>query len=281
MEKLNRLGWADGLTFEAYGLHLGIRTNEPAIVPGLESLLPFGWTPSNELEVDHLLSVRVGDEPGSGRRVRRKHLVHSDSTQIATSRELDQALDALRRELHLLVGEFAHEHVFVHAGVVGWNGRAIIMPGRTFTGKSRLVAALVRAGASYYSDEFAVLDTNSRVHPFARPISIRRESDHVGQPVDPVSLGGTVGEEPLPVGMVLMCRYRSGATWRPRRLRGGRPVLDLLANTLSARRQPELVLPVLHQVATAAPTYRASRDDADAVAPRVLGLCDRAHRRAG
>lgn len=281
MEKVNRLGWADGLSFEAYGLRLGIRSNDAAIVPRIEDLLPFGWTPTDGLEVDHLMSVRVGDEPGAGRRLRRKHLLYSDSTQIVGARELDHVLDALRRELQLLVGECAREHVFVHAGVVGWNGRAIIMPGRTFTGKSRLVAALVSAGASYYSDEFAVLDTAGRVHPFARPISIRRDSDHVGEPVDPATLGGTVGQEPLPVGLVLMCRYRTGSRWRPRRLGGGNAVLDLLANTLSARRQPELVLPVLQQVATGAASYRASRDEADDVVPQILRLCERARRRSG
>jgi hypothetical protein len=31
------------------------------------------------------------------------------------------------------------------------------------------VAELVRAGATYYSDEFAVLDSRGRVHPFPRP----------------------------------------------------------------------------------------------------------------
>ena len=43
--------------------------------------------------------------------------------------------------------------------IVTWGrGRAIVIPGRTFSGKSTLVAELVRAGATYYSDEYAVED---------------------------------------------------------------------------------------------------------------------------
>ena len=58
------------------------------------------------------------------------------------------------------------ERVFVHAGVVGWKGHAIVIPGRSRSGKTTLVAELVKAGAEYYSDEFAVLDAEGRVHPF-------------------------------------------------------------------------------------------------------------------
>ena len=55
-----------------------------------------------------------------------------------------------------------------HAGVVGWRGRAIVIPGRSHAGKSTLVAELVRRGAVYYCDEFAVLHETGRVHPYRR-----------------------------------------------------------------------------------------------------------------
>jgi len=69
---------------------------------------------------------------------------------------------------------WARRRVFVHAGVVAWQGRAVLIPGRTLSGKSWLVRALVRAGAEYYSDEFAVLDARGRVHPYPLP---PREAD--------------------------------------------------------------------------------------------------------
>ena len=38
---------------------------------------------------------------------------------------------------------------------------------------------MVRAGATYYSDEYAVIDDTGLVHPFARPLGIREEGSYV------------------------------------------------------------------------------------------------------
>ena len=65
------------------------------------------------------------------------------------------------------VANYAPDRVFVHAGVVAWRGRALVLPGTSFAGKTTLVAELVRAGAIYYSDEYAVLDEQGRVHPYS------------------------------------------------------------------------------------------------------------------
>ncbi len=62
----------------------------------------------------------------------------------------------------------------MHAGVVGWRGRAILIPGRSGTGKTSLVAALVEQGAVYYSDDYAPIDADGRVRSYARAPSVRR-----------------------------------------------------------------------------------------------------------
>ena len=66
---------------------------------------------------------------------------------------LDEVIRALQTDLQLFVATEALSRLFVHAGVVGWRGRAILVPGTSFSGKTTLVAAMVQAGASYYSDE--------------------------------------------------------------------------------------------------------------------------------
>ena len=45
------------------------------------------------------------------------------------------ALRAFEANVQLYVAEMSPEHVFVHAGVVSWRGRAILLPGRSFSGK--------------------------------------------------------------------------------------------------------------------------------------------------
>src|SRR5205814_290720 len=101
--------------------------------------------------------------------------------------------------LRLFVAAQAKDRVFVHAGVVAARGGAIVIPGRTFTGKSTLVAALVEAGAAYYSDEYAVLDERGRVHPFAKPISIRGAHGGRGRRLPVAALGGRAGTRPIKI----------------------------------------------------------------------------------
>ncbi len=239
------------------------------ILPRLVELLPFGWEPSDDPEVEYLYSFIVAggsDRPG----VKRLNVVYSDAMLLERTGDLELALKAFERDLHLFVGEMARGRIFVHAGVVGWEGKAIVMPGPSFTGKSTLVAALVRAGATYYSDEFAILDENGLVHPFARPLSLRCSDPYVGEPIAADELGGRTGMEPLPVGLIVTTGYRPGARWSPSRLSQGEAVLALLSNTLSARRQPGAVLPVLDRVAAGAVAFSSLRGEAEAVVRPLL-----------
>ncbi|WP_157871812.1 hypothetical protein [Gloeothece verrucosa] len=105
------------------------------------------------------------------------------------------------------------DKLFVHAGVVGWRGRAIVIPGRSFSGKTTLAAALVKAGAIYYSDEYAVIDRDGLVHPYPRPLCIR---EGVGEQIkrrkcSVEELGGQAGTDPIPVGLVVHTKYQLNA----------------------------------------------------------------------
>ncbi|HEY7049793.1 MAG TPA: hypothetical protein VH373_21430 [Jatrophihabitantaceae bacterium] len=62
----------------------------------------------------------------------------------------------------------------VHAGVVSGPDGLIAIPGESGLGKTTLVAALLRAGFGYVSDEALALDRDSgAVTPFPRPLSLR------------------------------------------------------------------------------------------------------------
>jgi hypothetical protein len=69
---------------------------------------------------------------------------------------------------------------------------------------------------------------------------------------------------------VVVSQYKAGAVWRPRRLSTGHGVLALLANTVSARRQPAVALATLQRVAANAIILKGGRGEASAVAPRLL-----------
>jgi hypothetical protein len=131
----------------------------------------------------------------------------------------------------------------------------------------------VKAGATYYSDEFAVLDSQGLVHPFHKPLSLREPGDGGKQTNLAVEeIGGRAASDPLPVGLVLASEYKAGSHWRPRQLSPGEGILVLLANTVPARRSPERVLDTLGRVVAAAPVLKSKRGEATETARRILGL---------
>jgi hypothetical protein len=274
MQKVDRLGWVAGFALKSYGVRIGVRSNDASALDRVCEYLPYGWQDSTAPLVDRVYSILVG---GAGPRAngRRFSLLYGDHERIARSINLDDVFERLEADLRLFVGEFARHRVFVHAGVVGWKGNAIVIPGRSFSGKSTLVAALVRAGATYYSDEYAVFDAKGLVHPFSKPLEIRAEGEFKQSRISVGELGGKAGTKPLPVGIVLMTGYKSGAKWRPRKLTPGKGVLELLFNTVSARRSPEKALSTLRQVTKQAEVLKGSRGDTTAIVDALLRRMDR------
>jgi hypothetical protein len=272
MRKVDRLGWAAGFAFESYGRRVGVRANRAEELERVKAHLPPGWKPSESAPVERLYSLVFGG--GEGRRgVRRFHLLYEDSERVERTHDAEVMLGAFGSRLRLFVAEWARRRVFVHAGVVGWRGRAVLVPGRSLAGKTTLVAELVLAGATYYSDEFAVLDERGRVHPYAKPLAVREGGRQTDRGVE--VFGGQAGAKPLPVGLVVLSRYVEGARWRPRALSAGRGVLALLDNTVSARREPARALNALREVAVRAPVLKGTRGEAAETARAILALLDR------
>lgn len=274
MRKIDRMGWVAGFTLSSYGVRVGIRSNDPATLDRLSGHLPAGWRTSNRREVERMYSLFVAGA-GPNANGGRYSQLFSDDLRISRSRNLDDVLERLESDLRLYVAELTTHRVFVHAGVVGWKGKAIVIPGRSYSGKSTLTAALVRAGATYYSDEYAVFDAKGRVHPFAKPIELREEGEYRQSRVMVDELGGKSGKKPLPVGIVLMTRYKSGAQWRPRKLSPGKGVLELLFNTVSARRSPARALSTLQHVAREAIVLKGARGDTTTIVASLLRRMDR------
>jgi hypothetical protein len=265
---LDRLGWADGLAFESHGARLGIRVSDPGVMERLANRLPPRSCGVRRPVVDDLYSLVVGDAPGS--EGKRSHALYSSAKLVARSRTLDDVLDALENALHVSVALRARRGLFVHAGVVAWHGKAIVIPGRSMSGKSSLVKALVDAGATYYSDEFAVIDRKGRVHPYAKPLSLRPSACGATRKVTVESLGGRAGTGPLRVGMIVAARFEAGAHWRPRRLSPGEALLAMLDNTVLARVRPRLALTTLKAAVPGALALKGRRGEATEVAERLL-----------
>src|SRR5260221_12052097 len=62
MVKLDRLGWAAGTCFDAYGVRVGVRVNKPEVLPRLASLFPPGSKPASFPLVDPIYSVWLAED---------------------------------------------------------------------------------------------------------------------------------------------------------------------------------------------------------------------------
>jgi hypothetical protein len=219
-------------------------------------------------DVDMQYSVVAGDFQ-TANRLRTYSLAYANNALLTRSEEFGWVPRAVEDHLAGHISEFARSRVFVHAGVVGWKDRAVLIPGRSHAGKSSLVGALLRAGATYYSDEFAPLDQFGRVHPYPSPIHIRN-GDRSVQRVSPRDFPATVGTKPLLVGLILVTQYDKGAVWRPRRISQGEGVLALLTNTASARRNPKRALKTFSATVVGARILKGPRGEADVTVARLL-----------
>lgn len=204
---------------------------------------------------------RVGADSGGVR-------VAVDHGRLGAPRDPRAAAERVVADLQGYLARHARARVFVHAGVVCVGGRAVVIPGRSCSGKSTLVAALAAAGAAYASDEMAVLDRRGRVHPYARPLALRGGGGM--RRVVLGSLPGGVVRGPVPVGLVLVPRYRPGARWAPRELSPAQAMLALMRHTLAVRARPVEVLAVLRAVVEHALVWAGVRGEPEEVVAAVL-----------
>ena len=263
MRDLDSLGWEYGLSFSLYGVRLGVRVTDPELLAPLRSNLPYASTLGDNRVVDRLFSVVAVTGPDSGKA---RYNLYWDHTLFGLKLDMTGLLDTFNAIATLAFAELSNERLFVHAGVVGWQGKAIVIPGKSHSGKSNLVEALLRHGATYYSDELAVIDERGYVSAYPRPLSLRDGSKH-----KPQADGGVLADrEPLPVGLVVFTQYEVGATWQPQSLTAGNGLLLLLDSTLSAQRNPERAMQVLKQVVRHARIISAQRGEADEVAQGIL-----------
>ena len=253
---------AETVAVEAFGVTVAVTADSQHFAAVSDFLPPRARPAKYPPERGHFALVRDTDEA--------LLRVVCDEQPIAGPFDLRLALGILDAELRMYIALHAPDHIFVHAGVVGVGERAIILPGRSFAGKTTLVAALVQAGAEYWSDEYAVLDADGLVHPYPKPLSVRindtRETEE--RPVE--SLGGRAGDRALPVAVIAFTSYRPGATFALRPCTTGEGAVKLLEHSIAARSRPEQVLAAVRRAATDALVLEGDRGDADEAAGALL-----------
>jgi len=271
MTDTTNLNHRTDIAFESLGVRIRVSADVPEVLDRVPAVLPPDAQPCPPSTAEGSYEIR--SRPGGG------YDFLLDDSPISEGIELALALMLLEGQLQIYVGLHAPNRIFVHAGVVGHEGRAIVVPGRSFAGKTTLVLELVRAGAIYYSDEFAVLDERGLVHPYAKPVSVRdggeAQTDHHIE-----RCGGVVGEGPLEVGAVVFTQYLPGAEWNPTQIASGKGALSMFENALPALKRSEEAMRAIKHAVEGALLLEGERGEAEAMAPALLARVS-AHLRAG
>jgi hypothetical protein len=247
----------DDLSLTAYGVRFTLTSNDNQLLKEVAPYLPLNYRNSPYAAGGQNYSL-IHTSTAS----QEAYQLYCNGRRLFACPDRGQFLEHFSSIITLYVAEKSSLRTFIHAGVVGWRDCAILIPGRSFSGKTSLVAELIRAGATYYSDEFAVVDKRGRVHPYARPLQVRERGGHHQTQRQVEEFGGIAGRKPLPVRLVVVSRYKPEARWRPRRLSPGVGLLKLLDNTVSARRSPAIALSVLKQVVSDAVIVCGTRGEA-------------------
>lgn len=165
MNDLETMPWvARTGRYRALGHDFAVRTTDAALAQYLELVLrPLAATG----RARRLYSV-TGHHHGQG-----SYSLFLDGSKV---------LDAPSPEAmcHVLLGHVNQEavrqtptHVILHASAAEHRGRALVFPARSESGKTTLVAGLVRAGFGYFTDEAAAIHPGTLVvEPYPKSLSI-------------------------------------------------------------------------------------------------------------
>jgi hypothetical protein len=157
---------------------------------------------------------------------------------------------------HTVLSLIPNYHI-MHAGVVAWREKAVLLCGEANRGKTTLTLGLVRAGWKFLSDEIAFIDVDRcTVAPFPRAIGMRENSipmfpeirqEHLietkslaGEPKWLVDVGavfpGTLAEETSIAAIVLLDGFGSSPNLTP--LPASEAMFDCVKVTHSAEDDP-------------------------------------------
>lgn len=146
------------------------------------------------------------------------------------------------------------ELVFLKADAVVWRRNVILLPGRSFSGKSTLALALVELGCQMWARSFCALDMAGTVYPFPRK---QRPADG------------------LPVGGIFDLTYVPNHPWSASSLSAGQAALALTSVLATSGESPGAFLPRVAAICSkAVARFQGKRGDASSSARYLLAEMD-------
>lgn len=260
------------IVFETYGVNVRISSNEPALVEKIRESAKVAFLDrleffeDSEVVPDYTFGIYNN---GTTLELHENGSFRSDTESEYVMLKFFISL------MRVTIAERAKDRVFVHSGVVGRNGAAILIPGNSYSGKTTLVAELIGHGFEYFSDEYAVLDEKGFVHPFPRPLSIRVPGDReIEREISPESIGASVAVRSAPVGMVLITEFSEGESFAAETLTKGNGIKELIPHSIPVRYNTDFTLKVLNNTVSRAIILKGPRGEASKFAEFLSSYID-------
>ena len=197
--------------------------------------------------------------------------LYRDDCFVASAPRADQLLRDLIDCLDRGFVEGVRNLSAVHAGAVLLGDRALLFPGASHSGKSSLVAELLRQGAICYSDEYALIDSEGLVHAYPRPLLLRN-GGREQTAVLPIELNARVASSPAKVGWILSLQYEAECSWNIQEVSQGQGLLSLLQNTPHVLADSPHIVGSFRRAAAGARCFEGQRGDWSDAVSRIMQL---------
>jgi len=183
-----------------------------------------------------------------------------------------------------------------HAGSVARDGKGILLPGRSRSGKTTLTAGLVKRGFRFLSDEIGIFERSSgQMVGYPRALFVRKDilcllglnesvgawsDDSCARIVSVTDLGGIRASRGAEPAIIVAPRFRPDAATRLERLTPGSAVEVLVDAFCCLSRFKETGLDLLIDLARRVPCYLLPFSDLDSALDAIEDAFDRALKRA-
>jgi hypothetical protein len=241
-EELKKNQWKLQMWFDFYGIRIGFQTDVTDSNSKIASLFPFGTVETDKGAVQGaFLLITNQDSVQNG-----FYWVENGKVELLFDFfEFEEYFwKIVEMKLVFVLAMISPPKMFFfHAGAVALNGKGIVIPGKSFAGKTTLTKEFIKHGAIYYSDDCALINSEGLLFPY--PISLAVRGENGREYVESKVFGSVDGVEPVKVEYVLFASYKEGKSWSPTILDSGHMTLRLLEHLFfpaSINQKPKEIL---------------------------------------
>lgn len=211
-KKFEQICWSVKTGFDFYGTRVGFKMDDGQLINKIRQIFP---NKSIEIPFDQtvgyfaLITKQSSELNGF-------YWVENEVPELALGFEQFEELCLAGIELKIL---FALAMIsppkmfYFHAGAISINGKGIIIPGGTYSGKTTLTEQFIRNGAVYYSDDCSLIDSEGFLYPYPIKLGVRQAGNR--EYFKAADLGALEGVEPVKIEYILLTKFEKDGVWKP------------------------------------------------------------------